>query len=154
MRASILAFAACLCCTHLAAQTNVLTVAPPAKVTAKAGSAVDVKVTFQLRPGYHCNSNTPSEDYLIPLTLTWAPGPLESPQVAYPKAHMEKYTFSETPLSVYTGDFEIATKFKVAASANPGTAFVSGKLRYQACNDRMCLPPKTMDVSLPVEIVK
>ena len=139
---------------HSFAQGNVLTIAPPDKLTAKAGGMAEAKLKVELRSGYHCNSNTPSEDYLIPLTLTWAPGPLESPQVAYPKAHMEKYTFSETPLSVYTGDFEIATKFKVAASANPGTAFVSGKLRYQACNDRMCLPPKTMDVSLPVEIVK
>jgi DsbC/DsbD-like thiol-disulfide interchange protein len=123
-------------------------------MTAKAGAPFDAKITFQLKPGYHCNSNTPSEDYLIPLKLTWNPGPLESTQVVYPKPQMEKYAFSETPLSVYSGDFVIETKFKVAAAANPGTAFVTGKLRYQACNDRMCLPPKTIDVSMPVDIVK
>lgn len=152
MRASILL--ACVYSTILLGQGNVLTIAPPSRVTAKAGSSVDTRITIQLRPGYHCNSNTPSEDYLIPLKLTWSPGPLEPAQVVYPKPRMEKYTFSDTPLSVYTGDFEIATKFKVTASANPGTTFVSGKLRYQACNDRMCLPPKTVDVSMPVEIVK
>jgi hypothetical protein len=31
---------------------------------------------------------------------------------------------------------------------------IPGKLRYQACNDRMCLQPKTIDVSLPVDIVR
>lgn len=123
-------------------------------MTAKAGSTVETKLSVQLRAGYHCNSNTPSEDYLIPLKLTWNPGPLEQAQVVYPTPHNEKYAFSEKPLSVYTGDFEIATKFKVAASANTGTAFITGKLRYQACNDRMCLPPKTIDVSMPVDITK
>jgi thiol:disulfide interchange protein DsbD len=136
------------------AQINPLTIAPPDKLTAKAGSTVEVKTTIQLRQGYHCNSNTPSDEYLIPLKLTWTPGPLESPEVAYPKPQMEKFSFSDKPLSVYTGDFVVATKFKVAAGANPGTAFVSGKLRYQACNDRMCLPPKTVEVSVPVDIVK
>jgi DsbC/DsbD-like thiol-disulfide interchange protein len=136
------------------AQTNPLTIGPPEKLTAKAGSTVEVKTALQLRPGYHCNSNTPSDDYLIPLKLTWTPGPFESPEVAYPTPQMEKFSFSDKPLSVYTGDFVVVTKFKVAANANPGTAFVSGKLRYQACNDRMCLPPKTVDVSLPVDIVK
>lgn len=150
----ILGAALCLYSATLLAQGNVLTIAPPAKVTAKAGATVEINVTAQLRNGYHCNSNTPSEDYLIPLKLTWTPGPLEPAEVVYPKAHMEKYSFSDVPLSVYTGDFVIATKFKVAASANPGTAFLSGKLRYQACNDRMCLPPKTIDVSVPVDVVK
>lgn len=115
---------------------------------------MEAKVTAQLRPGYHCNSNTPSEDFLIPLKLTWSAGPLNVAGVVYPKPQMEKYAFSEKPLSVYTGDFEIVTKFKVPASAPAGLTVISAKLRYQACTDRMCLPPKTVDVSLPVDVVK
>jgi len=136
------------------AQTNVLTVAPPDKVVAKIGSTAEVKLTAQMREGYHCNSNTPSDDYLIPLKLTWNPGPLQPTEVVYPKPRMEKYSFSPTPLSVFTGDFQIVTHFKVAATANPGLMVLPAKLRYQACNDRMCLAPKTVDITLPVEIVK
>jgi thioredoxin:protein disulfide reductase len=123
-------------------------------VSAKAGTTVDAKITAQLRAGYHCNSNTPSDDYLIPLKLTWGTSALTVSGVVYPKAQMEKYAFSDKPLSVYTGDFEIVTKFKVPDSAPAGPAVLAGKLRYQACTDRMCLPPKTVDVTLPVEIVK
>ena len=36
----------------------------------------------------------------------------------------------------------------------PGQATIAGKLHYQACNNRMCLTPKTIDVSVPVEIVR
>jgi hypothetical protein len=123
-------------------------------VTAKAGAAVEVKLSLELRTGYHCNSNKPSDDYLIPLKLTWAPGPLEAPEVIYPAPQMEKYTFSETPLSVYTGNFDLVTKFKVSASAAPGQVMATAKLRYQSCTDRMCLPPKTIDVTVPIDIVK
>jgi hypothetical protein len=42
----------------------------------------------------------------------------------------------------------------VANTAPVGPGTVGGKLRYQACNDRMCLPPKTLDVDLPVDIIK
>jgi thiol:disulfide interchange protein DsbD len=115
---------------------------------------VEAKITAQLRTGYHCNSNTPSDEYLIPLKLTWASAPLTVAGVVYPKPQMEKYTFSDKPLSVYTGDFDIVTRFKVPESAPPGLAVISAKLRYQACTDRMCLPPKTVDVSLPVDVTK
>ena len=128
--------------------------APPERVTAKIGTAAQVKVSLELRNGYHCNSNKPSDDYLIPLKLTWAPGPLESPEVTYPAPQMEKYSFSPTPLSVYTGNFDLMTKFKVSSSATPGQVVITGKLKYQACNDRMCLTPKTIDVSIPIDIIK
>jgi len=137
-----------------AQNNNVLTIAPPEKVTAKIGAATQVKLALEVRTGYHCNSNKPLDDYLIPLKLTWTAGALESPEVTYPPPQMEKYSFSPTPLSVYSGTFELMTKFKVAASAIPGQAIVAGKLRYQACNDRMCLPPKTIDVSIPIDIIK
>jgi Disulphide bond corrector protein DsbC len=134
--------------------TNVLSVAPPEKITAKIGTETHVKVNLIMRDGYHCNSNKPSDDYLIPLKLTWAAGKLESPEVSYPAPQMEKYSFSPTPLSVYTGNFELDTKFKVSASAMPGQVLVTGKLRYQACTDRLCLTPKTIEVSIPVDLIK
>ncbi len=136
------------------AQNNVLSVTPPETVIVRIGSTAEVKLSLELREGYHCNSNKPSDEYLIPLKLTWLAGALESPDVAYPAPQMEKYSFSEKPLSVYTGNFELVTKFKVAGSAAPGHATVTGKIRYQACTDRMCLQPKTIDVSVPVDIIK
>ena len=132
------------------AQTSVLTVGPLEKVTAKRGRSLEVKTTVLLKPGYHVNSNTPSESYLIPLRLTWEPGPLQVIEVVFPKAHLEKYEFSPKPLSVFTGDFELVNKFKVAADAESGPGMALGKLRYQACNNNSCLPPKTVEIKLPL----
>jgi hypothetical protein len=133
---------------------NALSVSPATPVRAKVGATVDAKLQLQVLQGYHVQSNTPSDPYLIALKLTWNPGPLESPGVTYPKPQMEKYSFSDKPLSVFSGNFDVDTKFKVPSSAIPGPTAVTGKLRYQACNDNMCLPPKTVDVKLQVDIVR
>jgi hypothetical protein len=147
--------AACLSAPEAFAQApNVLSVAPPAKLTAKQGSIVTATTTLKLQVGYHCNSDKPKDEYLIPLKLTWTAAPLEVADVAYPKPQMEKFSFSPEPMPVFTGDFEVVTRFKVPASATIGSTVLTGKLRYQACNDRMCLQPKTIDVLLPVDIIR
>jgi Disulphide bond corrector protein DsbC len=133
-------------------QGNILSVEPPQAVPAKRGATAVARLKVSLQSGYHVNSNTPSDEYLIPLKLTWTPGPLESPSVSYPKPQMEKYEFSDKPLSVLTGNFELNTTFKVPANAPVGPSVMAGKLRYQACNNKACFPPKTADVKLPVQV--
>jgi hypothetical protein len=112
---------------------------------------VQAKIPVSVDPGFHVNSNTPSEDYLIPLKVTWSSlGALEGGQVTYPKA--EKYDLAGKPLSVFTGDFDLLANFKVAANAAAGPGMASGKLRYQACNSTTCFPPKTVEISVPYQI--
>ena len=117
----------------------------------RGGSAV-VKLTASLNEGFHANSHTPSDENLIPLSLTWAPGAVVAKDTTYPTPKMEKYSFSEQPLSVVSGSFDLATKFAVAPGATPGDSVVTGKLRYQACNDRACFPPKNIEIKVPVTI--
>ncbi len=139
-----------LCLPSLFGQTSgYLTVGEPQKVVGKRNAAVQAKIPVVVKDGYHVNSNTPSEDYLIPLKLTWTgTGALEGGAVTYPKPGSEKYEFTEKPLSVYTGTFELLANFKVAANAAAGPGAVSGKLKYQACSSKACYPPKTVDVTV------
>ena len=139
--------------TILIAQTSPnLTVAPVPTVKVKKGSVTAVTLRAALPPGFHANSNTPTDEYLIPLTLKWTGGPLQADGITYPKGTMEKYPFSAKPLSVVTGEFSVSTKFKVPASAPNGAASQNGTLKYQACNDRMCFAPKSVPVTVTLEI--
>src|ERR1051325_5326867 len=131
---------------------GVLMMPKPEPVPAKAGASVEVKLPVQLREGYHVNSNMPPDPYLIPLKLSWDAGPFTAFEVVYPKPILLKLGFFPTPVPVFSGKFELTTRFKVAASVPPGLVNLPGKLRYQACNDRMCLPPKTIDLTLPVSV--
>jgi DsbC/DsbD-like thiol-disulfide interchange protein len=146
--------AACFCLPSLYAQSSgYLSVGEPQKVAGKRNAAVQVKIPVTVKEGYHVNSSKPSEEYLIPLKLTWTQtGALEGGTVTYPKPALEKYEFSETPLSVYTGAFDLTANFKVAANAPAGPGAASGKLHYQACSNRACYPPKTVDVTVSYQV--
>lgn len=132
---------------------GVLSIAPPSRITVKAGETAEVTLPVRVAVGYHANSNTPADPFLIPMKLTWNPEPLGAGQPAFPKPQTQKLGFSAKPASVFTGEFNIVTRFKVAPDATPGTTSVTGKLHYQACDDRSCLPPATLEVSVRVEIV-
>ena len=148
---------AVLLCLPLAAQNSgYLTVGEPQKVAAKRGAAVQAKIPMTVQPGYHVNSNTPSDEYLIPLKLTWtSTGALEGGEIVYPKPLLEKFEFSDkpdVPLSVFMGKFDLTAKFKVGANAPAGPGVASGKLRYQACSNKACYPPKTVDVEVSYQV--
>jgi len=108
---------------------------------------VTADFSLRLRSGYHVNSNTPNDEFLIPLRLTWTNGAAEAGEVIFPKPQQEKYEFSKKPVSVFSGDFKVQTKFKLES-----TGTMIGKLRYQACSEKACLPPRTIEVKLPVEV--
>jgi len=128
-------------------------VSAPEKVIAKRGSTQPIDLAIQIKSGFHINSNAPADEYLIPLKLTFtADGPVEITDIVYPKPTMETLQFSPKPVSVFQGDIHTTARLKASPSAAQGPANVLGKLRYQACNDRMCLPPRTLEVRIPVEI--
>ena len=131
---------------------SVLTAQAPPHTVLKKGGEAEIKVIVSLRPGYHVNSNKPADDYLIPLRLSFDTTPLEAVSVQFPQPKMEKYAFSEKPLSVYSGSFEIKAKVKAKADARMGMNFANAKLRYQACDENSCLPPKTIEVRIPFDL--
>ena len=106
----------------------------------------------EVRAGFHVNSNSPADEFLIPLKLTWPKEPVEAEAVTYPKPQLEKYAFSTNPVSVFSGNFDIVTRFKAPANAQQGAVPVTGKLRFQACNEKECLPPRTIDVRVTLDI--
>jgi Disulphide bond corrector protein DsbC len=136
----------------VAQDSRFLTAAPPRKIVAQRSATAEARISLDVRAGYHANSNTPNEDYLIPLRLTWESGPLQSIEVVYPKPEERNYSFSSKPVSVFTGQFQILARFKVGANAPPGPGVLLGKLRYQACSDDTCYRPAAVEIRLPYEI--
>ena len=130
-----------------------LKVEPQATVKVKRGVPASVTLKVSLPAGFHANSNKPTDPNLIPLTLKWTGGPLQDGVITYPKPTIETYSFTgPSGISVVTGAFDLVTKFKVPATAEAGPATQTGTVRYQACNDRMCFPPKTVNVNVTVSV--
>jgi len=132
---------------------NVLSVGEIPTLHVHRGQAAEQKLTLELRPGFHVNSNKPNDEFLIPLKLTWAPSAgIEPGAVEYPAPKLEHSSFSDKPLSVFDGTFQIITPVHAAASASPAAGVLTGKLRYQACNNRECLQPKTIEIKVPWDV--
>jgi len=119
------------------------------------GAEARLTVTVALSPGWHVNAHVPSERHLIPTTLTVTPPEgIGVGAVHYPLGEEHRFAFNPSkPLSTYVGTFELTTPLRVEAEATVGpTALVRARLRYQACNDTRCLPPRTADVEARLAI--
>jgi DsbC/DsbD-like thiol-disulfide interchange protein len=118
------------------------------------GQTFDAAVVVQIVPGFHMNSNKPSEDYLISTTIT--PNPPAGIRVVstiYPAGQLKKFSFSpDKPLNVYSESVTLRLKLAADAAAPLGPQTIPATLRYQACNDTTCLPPVKVPVNLSVEI--
>ena len=117
--------------------------------TAKRGGTVRGTVTMDIPSGYHVNSNRPLEKFLVATELKIeAPNGLRIGPVVYPRALMRNFQFSKTKLSVYEGRAVMSFNVTVPAKAAMGSVELKGHLRYQSCNNALCFPPKTQEVSL------
>jgi hypothetical protein len=120
----------------------------PEQVTVVAGKASEIALHFRIAQGLHINSHTPQEEFLIPATFSIPEGSgVRLEGASYPAG--EEFTLPLDPgtkLSVYTGEFTIRARIVAAA----GNHLVEGKLRYQACDNNACMPPKTIVVAIDV----
>ena len=119
----------------------------------KAGGAGEAVVRLDIADGYHVNANPPSDKFYIGTELTVAEQEGVKPgRPAYPAALNKKFQFAEQPLAVYEGRAEIRLPLRADASAAKGSHTLRGKVRVQPCNDQACLPPRTIEVGIPVVI--
>lgn len=118
------------------------------------GESIRLAFSFELPAPWHVNSHTPLDEFLIPTELTLAENDAyEVVRVVYPEHEEINFAFQEEPLAVYEGTFTVGVMLKVQDGVAPGNLTVSGSLRYQACNDKQCAPPKTVEVMTRVAVV-
>jgi thiol:disulfide interchange protein len=124
--------------------------------TAQRAQATMVNLNFRVPPGYHINSNTPKSEFLIPTALKMdLPTDIILGKIEYPAGEETSFPFSpDEKLSVYSGDFTVAVAVHPLKSVTPGKYVIHGVLRYQACDNAACYPPKALPVSFEVKVVK
>src|SRR5579863_419204 len=133
-----------------------VTMAPVGLVTAPRATQTMVDLNFRVARGFHVNSNTPKSEFLIPTALKMdLPTDIILGKIEYPAGEDASFPFSpDEKLSVYSGDFSIALGVHPLKSVVPGKYVMHGVLRYQACDNAQCFPPKTLPVSFDVKVIK
>jgi len=148
-----------LCASMALAQSGKspsVTIAAVPLVTAPRATQTMVDLNFRVNSGFHINSNAPKSEFLIPTALKMdLPTDIVLGKIAYPAGQDLTFPFSpDETLNVYTGDFTIAVAVHPLHAVVPGKYIMHGVLRYQACDNAQCFPPKTLPVSFEVKVVK
>lgn len=118
------------------------------------GKQMDVAVVMKIKEGFHVNARETTFDYLIPTDLkAEPPAGFKLGAVKYPKGTLEKFNFAkDQALNVYTGTVILLLPVTVEANAPLGEQRIPLKLRYQACNNEVCLPPVTLPLDAVIHV--
>jgi hypothetical protein len=133
-----------------------VTMAPPGIATVTRGKPNTVALRFHVSSGFHVNSNKPSAEYLIPTALKLdAPTDIVLGRTTYPDGQEMSFAFAPNEkLSVYSGEFDLEVMVRPLADVLPGDYEFHGQLKYQACDNAACYPPKQLPVRFVVKVVK
>ena len=125
---------------------------------AQQGSTFQAAIVLDIPRGLHVNSNRPLGKYAIPTVIkVEPPRGLKVTPVTYPRANVRTFRFGEGApeerLAVYEG--RAIARFNVTVPANyeMGVARIRVSVRFQSCNDEVCFPPATRELTLPIAIV-
>jgi len=131
-----------------------VTALPVNPVAVSPGRRTPVEFTFRVESGYHINSSQPLVEELIPTQLHFSlPGEMAVGKIQYPAGELMDFPFDpKTKLSVYSGDFVVHGLIVAPTAAALGTYTVHGELRYQACDNNACYPPKKLPFTFDVKI--
>jgi hypothetical protein len=124
----------------------------------KAGERFTVTLDLTPAPGMHVYAPTVADYKPIAFAIRPQPGLVIGP-VAYPPAEKYFYAPLKQTVDVYQKPFQVKQELTLDPSPAARTALqralsltVQGTLSYQACDDKICFPPRTVPLTWTVAI--
>lgn len=121
--------------------------------TVTKGKAARATVVLSIPGGLHVNSSRPGSEYAIPTTVRASANGVRIGAITYPRGRNRKFGFSESAINVYEGRTSFTFPVTVPVNFNGSTVRVNVKVRYQACTDEVCYPPKTKNLTLTARVL-
>ncbi len=109
-------------------------------------------VVLSVPSGLHVNSNRPGSEYAIPTSVSVSATGVKIGAVSYPRGRNRKFAFSENTINVYEGRTSFGFNVTVPPSFKGKTLTVRVSVKYQACTDEVCYPPKTITKTLTARV--
>ena len=119
----------------------------------RAGQNVTLVLSVELPDDIHVQSDQPRDPYVIPTLLSFTlPEGLTVEEITYPESTDFLLEDWDEPLAVFDHEFTIEVQLALDADLSPGEVVVPGSFLYQACDDRICFPPKTAGVEWRMDV--
>jgi hypothetical protein len=137
-------------------KTPSVSMAPAPVMAVTRGKSNPLHLRFRVASGFHVNSNQPKSEFLIPTALKLsAPTDIVIGRVSYPAGTEMSFAFApEDKLSVYSGEFPVVVEVRPLAEVIPARYMIRGELKYQACDNAACYPPRKLPVQFEIKVVK
>jgi len=109
-------------------------------------------VTIEIADGWHINAADPGLSFLIPTSLAFdLPAGARVSDVRFPDPETRTLKVAgDQPLRLYRGTVPILATIRYAEGAG-GAPAPTATLKFQACNDTVCLRPTSLTLPLPLE---
>ncbi len=123
------------------AEIGTIQYAAKGAVTLRAKRSADhqLLIDIAIKPGWHINSHSPRQDYLIPTTISLSDDPLDN--IIYPPAGLKKLSFGQQELALYENQLKLTAALPSAYKNRP---VITIQAQLQACDDKHCLAPETI----------
>lgn len=136
--------------------------AVPARDVVRPGDRFPVAVVLQHASGFHSWPHRPvvppEYEGVVPIPTEIRPGPIP-PGVAlgdvqWPAAEPVTVRYTGTPVELLSFvDTAVAyVPVEVAPDRDPGPLRVGLQVRLQSCDERICYPPKTVELTVPLRV--
>jgi DsbC/DsbD-like thiol-disulfide interchange protein len=120
--------------------------------TVSRGATAKGSIVLSIPGGLHVNSSRPNSEYAIPTSVRVSGQGVRTGGISYPRGKNRKFQFSESVINVYEGRVSIPFTVTVPANFRGDTVRVRAVVRYQACTDEVCYPPKSKDVTITARV--
>ena len=116
------------------------------------GSSARGSVVLSIPGGLHVNSSRPASEYAIPTTVRLIGSGIKVSGPTFPRGVNRKFQFSENVINVYEGTVRFPFTVNVPAGFKGDTVRVRAVVKYQACTDEVCYPPRSKEVTLTARV--
>ena len=120
--------------------------------TVARGASAKGSVVLSIPGGLHVNSSRPNSQYAIATNVRVSGQGLKTSTIRYPAGRNRKFSFSENEINVYEGRTVFPFSVTVPANFGGDSIKVRAVVKYQACTEEVCYPPKTKEVTLTAKV--
>jgi thiol:disulfide interchange protein DsbD len=123
-----------------------------ASTAVKPGGTIRLALRVVVPEGLHLQSDRPRDPTYIPTTLWVDPAAATVRELVFPPSTDFRVEGLPEALAVFEHDIVIGVEAVVPGTAAPGRFTIPARLRYQACDDKVCYAPRTVETGWTVNI--
>jgi thioredoxin:protein disulfide reductase len=115
---------------------------------------IELALKLNIKEKFHINSYKVDDSTLIKTSIDFEKGDFNLLNSYFPADKLLKFEFSDNKIRVYEGENFIGFKLIAGKTPADGEYPINIKFNYQACDNAVCYPPKTVDINVKVKISK